>query len=261
MADEHDGDELLLDNPIVDEQTEAEETVIEIEGEEAPAAEETDLVKHLRSVARDAQREAADLRKAHQPQIVEIGKKPDLWDDCEGDPERFEAALTEYSDRKRRAEDAERAQTQASQSQTQAFEKARMSYGAAALKMGVKDPDGVVQKVADTLSSPVAGFILQYVDNPAALMAALDTRPDLLAKIAAEPDQIRQMVLLTQMGSKVKVVTRKGPPPPEAETIQRGSAAISTNVEKTLKRLEDEADRTGDRSKFIRFQESLEKKA
>lgn len=251
------GDDILDEGDDQQQQGAGDDLVIEIEGEEA--GDETDLVKHLRTVARDAQREAAELRRAQQPQTIEVGKKPEMDDvGIEWDPEKYEAALLAYHDRKRQAEQAEQQRGQATQAQTQQFERARVSYFSSAAKMGIKDPEAHVQKVASELTAEHTGFIMQYTDNPAALMAALNANPGLLAKVADEPDPIRQFAMLAKMDGKV-TVKRKGPPPPELQTIQRGSASLSETGDKRLAALEKEADRTNDRTKLIAYKTSLRK--
>lgn len=248
---EDDENELLLVDEVTDENEQEAaapegddgDIHIEIEGEEAE--DETDLVKHLRGVARDAQRRAAELERGQQSQAVEIGKKPDLWDDCEGDPDKFEAAIIAYNGRVQQAQRAEQATTQATQAQAQTFERARINYTAKALQLGIKDPDANVTKVAADLSPDHAGLIMQYADSPATLMAALAANPAMLSKVAAEPDPMRQVIMLLKMEAKVKV-TRRGPPPPEAQTIQRGSASLSKPpVDKKAEKLLDDAAKPG----------------
>lgn len=260
---EDDANELLLDNPVVEDadavvaapEGDDGDIHIEVEGEEI--GEEPDLVKHLRTVARDAQRELAEARKSQQPAPVDPGPKPTL-DDCEWDPDKYEAALLAWNETNRKAEQAKQAQQQAAQTQTQQFERARVSYTAKALQLGIKDPDAVVTKVAAALTPEHAGFILQYADNPASLMAALDAHPALLAKIAAEPDPMRQLVMISKMEAKVKV-TRKGPPPAEAATIVTGSAQVSATKDKTADALFAKGEKSGDMSEYYAHQRALRK--
>jgi len=258
---EDDANELLLDTPLVEDadavaapEGDDGDIHIEIEGEET--AEEPDLVKHLRNVARDAQREAAELRKAQQPQaLADPGPKPTL-DDCEWDPDKYEAALLSWNEANRKVEQAKAAQQQATQNQTQQFERARVNYTAKALQLGIKDPDAVVTKVAAALTPEHAGFILQYADNPASLMAALDAHPALLAKIAAEPDPMRQLVMISKMEAKVKV-TRKAPPPPEAGTIVSGSAQVAAGKDKTGDALYAKGLKSNDMTEYLAHQRAL----
>lgn len=265
MDTEHDETELLLDTPVdadfdengdeieLQQDQPEDELAIEIEGDDV-AEEETPLQKKLRSEIRERDKRIKELERNNAPKPVEIGKKPDLWDDCEGDPDRYEAELLAYHDRKRQAEQAERSQSEQQTTQQQAFEKQRFAYREKAQKMGVRDIDGAEQGIIDALGAPYLGAIIQYADNPAKVVAALAAHPRLLAQIADEPDDLRRLKLMFQMESKV-TIKRKGAPAPEAATILRGTATVSGG-DKQLEKLEKDAERTGDRSALIKYKAS-----
>lgn len=262
---EDDDNELLLDQPL-DEGDDAPSDMetgddgdihIEIEGEEGQAEDEG-LPKHLRAEIRERDKRIRELERANQPAAIDPGPKPTL-DDCEWDPDKYEAALLKWNDDTRKAEQAKQATTQATQTQQQEFERIRGKFFTQAATLGLKDPEAAINTVSAALSPQHAGFIMKYAKNPAVLMAALHKNPALLDSVANEPDEMKQLVILAQMEAKVKV-TRKGPPPPEAATIQRGSSPLSGSVDKTLAALEKTAERTGDRSKLIAYRAQLKQK-
>lgn len=244
---EDDNTELLLDTVADDqviEQPPEDEISIEIEGEEADAgAAETDAMRHMRAVIRDQGVELAKLKKPAAP--VEIGKKPDLWDDCEGDPERYEAGLIDWHERKRQAEAQIQTEQQQATARNRQFEQSQISYKAKAQAMGIKNFDAAEKVVIDELGSDYVGAIIQYADDAPKLIAALGTHPALLAKISDEPDPMRRLKILFKMEDKVKV-TRKAPPPPEADTIVRGSAPLSPQAsDKVAEKLLNDAMKPG----------------
>ena len=233
---------------------------IEIEGEEA-APDETPLQKNLREEIRKRDKEIAELRKGAAPaaQIV-AGKKPDLWEDCEGDPDRYEADLLKWHEANRAVEQQQQAQQQKSQVTAQAFERAQIEYRAKAQTVGIRNFESAEATVKDALGSDYLGAIVQYADDPVKLVAALGTHPALLSKITDEPDPMRRLKMLFQMESKVKI-TRKAPPAPEADTIVRGSAQLSAaSVDKVGDQIYKQCERTGDFSAYYAHQRQLRKK-
>lgn len=234
----------------------ADESVeIEIEGEEI--APEDDLVKHLRAQNRD---QAARIAKLERPaQAIEVGKKPDLWEDCEGDPDKFEAELLAWNQRKQASEQHGNAQQEQATTRNRQFELAQINYKAKAQTLGVKDFDKAEQSVLESLGKEYLGFILQYAEKPVELVAALGKHPALLAKIADEPDPMRRLVMLTKMEAKV-TIKRKGPPPPEAETIQRGSAPLAAvSADKKADALLKKAGETGNIDEYRAYMRSKKK--
>jgi len=247
------GDEIMPPQ----EQEDDGELAIEIEGDDV-AEEETPLQKKLRAEIRDRDKRIKELERVNAPKPVDVGRKPDLWEDCEGDPDKFEADLLAWTERKRQAEQAERSQTEQQTTQQQAFEKQRVAYRAKAQTMGLKDIDGAEQNIIDTLGAPYLGAIISYADDPAKVVAALAAHPRLLSQIADEPDDLRKLKLMFQMESKV-TIKRKGAAAPEAGTILKGTANVSGG-DKALEKLEKDAERTGDRSKLIAYKANKGKK-
>lgn len=245
-------DELDPPEPDNDDEGGEDEFSIEIDGEEAQ--EEPPLVKQLRNEIREAHRELSSYRKAQQPQIV-VGEKPTL-EGCDWDEDKFEAELTAYHDRKRRAEAQESEAGERAAAVNQQFERARARYQASAMakKLNLEEAE---KKVADKLGAEMLGMMVMYSSAPENIVAALGKYPAKLDQIAEEPDPVRKIRLIWELESKV-TVNRKKPPNPESETIQRGSAPISGQRDKTLERLEKEAERNGgDRSKIAAYKRSL----
>lgn len=247
-------------------QDEGDDLVIEIEGEEEPE-EQGEVPRKLRALINERNKEIfardkriRELEQGRQAQPIEVGNKPDLWEDCEGDPDKYDAALLAYHDRKRQAEQAEHQRTQITQSQTDALNRANIAYRAKAETMGIKNIDQHEQAIAEALSPQHVGFIIQYSEKPAELIAALGSNPRALAQVVAEPDEMRRLAMLVRMEPKV-TVKRKGPPPPELQTIQRGSASLSATADKKLEALEAKAAKSGDRSEVIAYKRQARQQA
>lgn len=230
------------------------ELSIEIEGEEP--VEETHALRQLREQYRDQARELEQYRKAATPRIPEVGKKPDLWEDYDGDPDKFEAALIDWNNRKHQADTAARDAEEKARVNNMEFQRltARHEERAAALK--IPNFAEYQQTVVDALGPEMAGAALVLADDSAKLVAALGKNPQALARITAEPNPLKQIKMLLQVEAKI-VTTKKKPPAPEASTITRSTASLAlSGGDKKLEALEKEADRTGDRSKLIAYKAS-----
>lgn len=232
---------------------------IEIDGEE-DEQEETPLIKQLRTELRDAKKEAHELRKGAQPQKVEVGTKPTL-ESCEWDEDRFEVELEAWKDRSRQAEEQERSQQQQYAARQDQFNRKLSTYQAnlARLPLPQEDKDAAHNVVVSTLPTLLQSAIVEYADDPAKVVVALAKHPAKLAKLAAIEDPIAFVIAMKDMERNLKVVNRRRPPAPEADTIQRGSAS-NVGRDKQLEKLEKEADRTGDRTDLIRYKKSLNEK-
>lgn len=249
------GDEADQQTP---EDQEAGEFVIELEGEEP--GEDVPLVKKLRQEIRERDRRLAE--RTTQEQEIVVGDKPTL-ESCEYDEDRF--------DRERDAWDARRLAAARLQDQRQTAEQQRaaeyrdleISYRASAAKLPVKqeDFDAADQAVRAALPEAVQIAIAKYIPEPAKVVMALGKYPARLDAIAAEPDPVRQLFMIRDLQGAIKVRTHRATPEPETGSILRGSASISAGADKQLQKLEQEASRTGDRSKIIAYKASKKKAA
>ena len=227
---------------------------IEIEGEDV--GDDTPITKHLRAEIERRNAEIKDLRaKVTQPTKIEVGPKPTL-EGCDWDPDRFEADLLAWNTAKSRADAQEREHAEQAQQRNRVFEKAHGAYKAKAAALGAPDFDTVEARVISDLPEQVQAAIVQYMDDPAKVVYALGKHPSALAKIAAEPDPLRQILMIRDMEKKM-TVTRKKPPEPESQTIQRGSVSLKQPAEdKRADKLLEQAQRTGRMDEYNKYMKS-----
>lgn len=258
IADEADDQEQEQQSGTTDEEgPEDEEEIVAFGDEVAPASGEVDkgLVKHLRDELRRVQRERDDLRRiAPQAQPIEVGEKPTL-SGCEYDEEAYEAELDKWKERKAQAEaqaaDAEKSRKQ--QADTWSEELQGHHAKKAALKF--KDVQDAEDVALASLSEVQQAVIVKASENSAMVIYALGKHPTKLAELSKITDPLKLAAAVARLEGKLTVTKRGGPPEPER--IARGSAPVSGNADKELERLEKEADRTGDRSKVIRYKQQL----
>jgi hypothetical protein len=272
MADEPktpDSDELILDTPVdtgeprdagdTDPDDEDVEEEIPAFGDDItePKENDTGLVKHLRQVARDAQREAAELRKqVRQPETIEVGEKP-THAGCEYDEDKYEAELDAWKERKAAADRrTTEARTTNENQQRQIQERmAKLDREHAAL--GRPDADEALETVKAALGEAKLVGIAQLLDEEtdgAKFFYALAKNPQQLEALASQGDYVRLLKQVTKLEGQLKMVKRRTPPNPDTPERGSGKIAVQPNaVRKELEKLEKEAEQSGDRTKVAAF--------
>jgi len=229
---------------------------IEIDGEEAQ--DEPDLVKKLRNEIRERDRELAERRKADAPKI-ELGPKPKMDDpDVDFDEDVLSDKMEAWLRQKQAADNQEAEVTRAAETKKTEFNTALASHQAKAAALPVKDFQEAQEAVISTLPVGLQSAIVLYSEDSAKLTYALGKHPAKMEAIAKEPDFIKALFMLKDLERNLKVTTRRKPPAPEAETIQRGTAsATPAKTDAHLERLEQAAAKSGDRSKVVAYKATL----
>jgi len=230
-----------------------EESEVSFSDEASPASGERDtgLVKHLRSQLERVSKERDQLRSQvpAKPKIV-VGERPALAD-CDYDEDKHAEALLAWSERKRQAE-AEEADADRQARETQeAWSKEVEGYQAKKAALKFSDVQQAEDVVAATLSEIQRAVIIKSAENPALVEYALGKHPGKLAEISAITDPLKLAAAVARMEGKLTVTPRRRPPEPEQ--IARGTGSIIQGADKTLERLEKEAERTGDSSKLVAY--------
>lgn len=244
-----------------DENTEGDddEVVVSI-GEEAPPPEETtrapEWVRELRKADREKARRIKELEAklnaaaATETKPVALGAKPKL-EDHDYDTEKFEAALADWYERKRVADQQVEQQRQAEKAQQDAWQARLESYGKARAELKVRDfedAEAVAQEVLDVTQQ---GIVVQGADNPALVIYALGKNPKKAKEISSIKDPVKFAFAVAKLEKELKVTNRKAAPPPE-RTIQ-GTGRVSGAVDSTLERLRAEAEKTGNYTKVLQY--------
>lgn len=244
---------------------EATDEVVVSFGDEAPPASEDEenrapaWVKDLRRANREKDRRIRELEQKlnasapQQEQAVTVGAKPTL-EGCDYDAEKFEAELESWHARKREADqqkakkdEAERVAKEAWATKVQAYEKAK-----AALK--VQDFQDAEDALSDALSVVQQGVILSGAEKPELLVYALGKAPAKLKELASITDPVKFAFAVAKLETQLKVQPRKQAPAPERRVT--GSVPVG-GPDKTLERLEAEAEKTGDRTKVAAYKRQL----
>lgn len=235
------------------------EVVVSI-GEEAPPPEETtrapEWVRELRKADREKARRIKELEAklnaaaATEIKPVALGAKPKL-EDHDYDTEKFEAALADWYERKRVADQQIEQQRQAEKAQQDAWQARLEGYGKARAELKVRDFEDAEATAQEVLDVTQQGIVVQGADNPALVIYALGKNPKKAKEIAGIKDPVKFAFAVAKLEKELKVTNRKAAPPPE-RTIQ-GTGRVSGAVDSTLERLREEAARTGNMTKVIQY--------
>lgn len=254
-------------------EAEDEEVVITIGDETPPAANDDEVdgkpapqwVKDLRKQARDLARENRELKQAQQaaqqtaaPSAPVVGEKPTL-ESCDFDGDRFEAELTAWHDRKRKADEATAAAQREQEAAQAAWDQKLTAYKAAGAALKVADFADAEAVAQEVFTPTQLGIIVNGADNAAHLVYALGKNPAKAKELAAIKDPVKYAFAVAKLETQLKVQPARRPPPAERKVT--GTAGGVTSVDNTLERLEAEADRTGDRSKVIAYKRQQRKAA
>lgn len=232
-----------------------EEYSLRVGDEEIPLTEEDDdhvdgqpapqWVKELRKGFKETQKENRELRRQleqiqskpaeqqSQQQTDVIPPKPTL-ESCEYDEAAFEQAMTDWHEKKSRAEQQKQQQERQQQEYQQRFQQRVEAHKQRAAKLPVKDYQEMESIVLSELKPIQQEIIIHAADEGSELIAyALGKNPQLRQRVAAETDPIRAAFLLGQISKQVSLAPKpKKAIKPEPEVRGGGADAKQDDFNK-----------------------------
>ena len=247
------------DQSAEDDEGEPDEVIVSI-GEEAPPPEEhtqaPEWVRELRKTNRELQRQNRELQgklkstAQTETKPVVVGKKPSL-EEHDYDAEKFEAAMADWFERKRQADDANAKQEAEVMTQQKAWQSKLEGYGKAKAELRVKDFEDAEAVAQEVFNVTQQGIVLQGADNPALVIYAIGKNPKKAKELSDIKDPVKFAFAVAKLEKELKVTNRKAAPPPEK--IVSGTGRVSGAVDSTLERLREDASRTGNMTKVIAY--------
>ena len=259
-TDEHKSiDDQGEDQSTEDGEGDSDEVIVSI-GEEAPPPEEQthapEWVRELRKTNRELQRQNRELQGKLQSTAqtetkpVVLGKKPSL-EEHDYDADKFEAALADWFERKRQADEANAKQEAEVMNQQKAWQAKLDGYGKAKAELRVKDFEDAEAVAQELFNITQQGVVLQGADNPALVIYALGKNPKKAKELSDIKDPVKFAFAVAKLEKELKVTNRRAAPPPER--IVSGTGRVSGAVDSTLERLREEAARTGNMTKVVQY--------
>lgn len=227
---------------------------LRIGDEEIPLTEEDDdhvdgqpapqWVKDLRKNNREKDKELRELRRqleeiqskpaeVQQPQSDALPPKPTL-ESCDYDEAAFEQAVTDWHEKKSRAEQQKQQHERQQQEYQQRFQQRVEAHKQRAAKLPVKDYQEMESIVLSELKPIQQEIIIHAADEGSELIAyALGKNPQLRQRVAAETDPIRAAFLLGQISKQVSLAPKpKKAIKPEPEVRGGGADAKQDDFNK-----------------------------
>ena len=253
-------EEIVVNEPVDEVETEDTEEVVVSIGEEAPPPEEQthapEWVRELRKTNRELQRQNRELQGKLQSTAqtetkpVVLGKKPSL-EDYDYDADKFEVALADWFDRKRQSDETQAKQEAEVMNQQKAWQAKLDGYGKAKADLRVKDFEDAEAVAQELFNITQQGVVLQGADNPALVIYALGKNPKKAKELSDIKDPVKFAFAVAKLEKELKVTNRRAAPPPER--IVSGTGRVSGAVDSTLERLRAEAEKTGNMTKVIQY--------
>lgn len=263
-VEEESGQDVDPEQPEGDEQSEddsddgEDEVVVSIGDEELEPAEDDrkapawvkELRKSQRKLLKENRELKAELESKAQPvqEQIKLGAKPKL-EDYDYDTERFDQAVDKWYQTKLIVDEQAKKEREAQEAQQQQWRERLDAYGKAKSELKVSDYDQAEATIQDTLDITQQGVILQGAENPALVVYALGKNPKKAKELADLKDPVKFAFAVAKLEKDLKVTTRKKAPNPERTVGGNGrlSGVVSSS---NLEKLREEAERTGDYSKY-----------
>lgn len=258
-VDDPGADEALNPEP----EDDGNEVTVSIGEEPDPQAEEErkapqwvrDLRKQTREKDRRIKELEAKLSTPTETKPVQLGPKPKI-EAYDYDAEKFEAALTQWYETKRRADDEERQRQAEAKAQEDAWKATLGGYEKLKTELKVSDFQEAELETQNALSVVQQGIVVQGAKNPALVVYAIGKNPAKRKELSAITDPVKFAFAVANLEAQLKVTPRKSKPEPE-RVLSGASRSLSATVDSHLARLEAEADKTGDRSKVVAYKRKL----
>lgn len=253
----------------VDIGTEADDLALD-GGSESPSDEETkkeapawvtELRKQNRELKKQLKERAAET--ATTPEAApELGQKPSL-ESCDFDAAVLETKLDDWYTTKAKVETAKAAKALVEQAESDKWNATVGKHNERVRELAARVPKAA-EYVSDAelaLSPTQKGMIVHTSPESHRLLAVLGKNPKLLEEVSS----IKDPALFVRRVVEVEMsLTGKKPrtaPERVLTGVSTGERGTAPGVDAALERLETEADRTGDRSKIIKYRRELANKA
>lgn len=210
-----------------------------VDGQPAPQ-----WVKDLRKNNREKDKELRELRRqleeiqskpaeVQQPQSDVLPTKPTL-ESCDYDEVAFEQAVTDWHEKKSRAEQQKQQQQRQQQESIKKFQQRLEKHQERATKLPVKDYRETEEIVRRELPVIQQEILIHAADEGSELIAyALGKNQQLRQRVAAETDPIRAAFLLGQISKQVSLAPKaKKAIKPEPEVRGGGADAKQDDFNK-----------------------------
>jgi hypothetical protein len=203
-------------------------------------------------------RELEDRLRAKEAPIPEapLGPEPNL-EDYDYDESKFKAGWRDWTERKRQADERAAKANAEARAKEEAWQAKLADYGQAKAKLKVPDYEDAEERIQQLFDVTQQGVMIAGADNPALLVYALGKHPAKAKELAAIKDPVKFAFAVAKLETQMRTTPRPRAAPPPPETPLQSTAPSRSAVNATLERLDQEALRTGDRSKVVAYMRQM----
>lgn len=236
-------------------------------GEDSPPQEEDDQhapewVREVRKQNRELKKQKRELEEklkvvaGVEMKEAPVGSAPTLMD-CDYDEDLFREKTIQWQ----KAKDAEDARNAKEKEEADAanaeWAKRHQVYEESKKTQRVKDFEDKEDAVKSALSVTQQGILIRVASDPYKMVAALGGNPTELSLLSKITDPLLYTAHIVRMEQKMKVTSKKAPPP--ERKVPSGGGPLAQSGDAVLDRLRKEAEKTGDISKVIAYKKQHKK--
>jgi DNA repair exonuclease SbcCD ATPase subunit len=228
------------------------------EPEPTPDSNQLKQLREERKILLREKRELEDKLRAKEDPIPEapLGPEPSL-EDYDYDEAKFKDGWRDWTERKRQAEEKAAKANAEARAKEEAWHAKLADYGQAKAKLKVPDYEEAEERIQQLFDVTQQGVMIAGADNPALLVYALGKHPAKAKELAAIKDPVKFAFAVAKLETQMKTTPRPRAAPPPPETPLQSTAPSRSATNATLERLEEEALRTGNRTKVAAYRRQL----
>jgi len=231
-----------------------------IEGKPAPA-----WVKELRRVNREQAKEIKELKRTQSQSKApaaqnddKLPSKPTL-EDFDYDSDAYEKAVFDYAEKKKAFDLKKQKQEELQNAENERWQKVVNSYQERKKSLKLKGIEEAEQIVQENLDEIKQAIILEAVDDPALVIYILGKNKKELDALKQESNPVKFAVKVAKLEARMKVEKKNGSKPAPEKRINADRVSTSA-VDSALEKLREEAAKTGDYSKIMRYKAQMKNK-
>lgn len=206
--------------------------------------------KRIRELERELEAKAAPGKSD------DLGKEPEL-EDYDYDSDQFKTALKGWYAKKADVDARKAKEREAQEEIAKQFQQRQETYTTGKARFPKEKMQEAEDEVVATLSQSRQSMLLDVADDSAALVATLGLNPKTLQSLAKIKSDALFIKELTKVEMKIQSTTKKQAPPPER--VISGSGKTPGSSTSNLDRLYEQAQKSGDYSKYHAEKERLKK--
>ena len=187
------------------------------------------------------------------------GEKPQL-EDVDYELEKYQAVYADWYEKKRRYDDHQKTAQARAEADQQSWSESLAAYQRKKAELSLKDFDLAEEAFVSRFSKIHQGVVVKACNNPALVVYVLGKNKEKANELARHKDPLKFAFALADFEKNLKV-TRKPATQAKAEEKLTGADSSYRESDKDIESLIEEAQRTGDATKYLRARSARKRNA